>query len=120
LKIACGTDIIEINRIKDSIEEYGERFLKKIYTEAEINYCESHHNNKYQHYAGRFAAKEALFKAVSSILEVNNLDWNYFEIINDNSGKPKAEINNNRIKSIDISISHSKENAVAMAVVLYE
>lgn len=120
MKIACGTDIIEINRIKESIKQFGDKFLNKIYTEAEINYCESHHNNKYQHYAGRFAAKEALYKALSNILTEENLDWKSFEIIHDTNGKPRVEIDNPRIKSIDISISHSKENAIAMVVVLYE
>ena len=59
MKISCGTDIIEIERIKESIENLGENFLKKIYTENEIKYCESKKNMKYQHYAARFAAKEA-------------------------------------------------------------
>ena len=65
MKILTGTDIIEINRIKNSIEELGESFKNKIFTEKEIEYCESRRNAKYQHYAGRFAAKEAIFKAVS-------------------------------------------------------
>ena len=61
LKIACGTDIIEIERIKNSIERIGKKFLNTIFTDKEIEYCESHQNNKYQHYAARFAAKEAVY-----------------------------------------------------------
>ena len=68
MKIACGTDIIEIDRIKQSIEDMGERFLERVYTEKEIEYCESKKGQKYQHYAARFAAKEAAFKAISEQL----------------------------------------------------
>ncbi len=69
MKISCGTDIIEIERIKDSIEETNNKFLNRVYTEKEIEYCESKKIQKYQHYAARFAAKEAVFKAISIKLE---------------------------------------------------
>ena len=65
MKISCGTDIIEIKRIKESIERTGQKFLDTIYTKKEVDYCESKKNQKYQHYAARFAAKEAVFKALS-------------------------------------------------------
>ena len=65
MKIACGTDIIEIERIKENIENLGEKFLNKIYTKQEIQYCESKKVQKYQSYAARFAVKEAAFKAIS-------------------------------------------------------
>ena len=58
MKIACGTDIIEIERIKENIENLGEKFLNKIYTEQEIQYCESKKVQKYQSYAARFAVKK--------------------------------------------------------------
>ena len=69
MKITCGTDIIEIERVKESIENLGEKFLERVYTKKEIEYCESKKKQKYQHYAARFAAKEALFKAISWKLE---------------------------------------------------
>ena len=62
MNITCGTDIIEIERIKESIENIGEKFLKRVFTDKEIEYCESKKVQKYQHYAARFAAKEATFK----------------------------------------------------------
>ena len=65
MKISCGTDIIEIYRVKKSIERTGQKFLDTIYTKKEIEYCETKKMQKYQHYAARFAAKEAIFKAVS-------------------------------------------------------
>ena len=64
MKISCGTDIIEIKRIKESIEDLGIKFLERVYTEKEIEYCESKKNQKYQHNAARFAAKEDVFKAI--------------------------------------------------------
>lgn len=122
MKILCGTDIIEINRIKKSIERSGENFLKLVFTPKEIEYCEKRKAAKYYHYAGRFAAKEAIFKAVSSLLENKfDISWHNAEVINDENGNPKIEfldIKFDKIKNIDISISHCKEYAVATVVVI--
>ena len=122
MKVLCGTDIIEISRIKDSIEKSGEKFLNLIYTPKEIEYCESKKNAKFYHYAGRFAAKEAIFKAVSGLLKDKyDISWHNAEVINDKNGNPKIEfrkINFKNIESIDISISHCKEYAVANVVVI--
>ena len=124
MNILCGTDIIEIERIKKSIERNGENFLNLIYTEAEIAYCESKKNAKYSHYAGRFAAKEAIYKAVSTLLpERFGISWKDAQIINDENGNPKIEflkIEFEQIKSIDISISHCKEYAVATVTILID
>lgn len=118
MKIACGTDIIEINRVKKSIENVGEKFIETIFTKDEIDYCESKKSQKYQHYAARFAAKEAIFKALSKYLDQNICDWQNFEVLNDDNGKPSVNLKNNieSIESIDISISHCKDYAVAMVV----
>ncbi len=124
MKILCGTDIIEIERIKKSIERSGEKFLKLIYTPAEIEYCESKKASKYYHYAGRFAAKEAIYKAVSSLLKDKyEISWQNAEVINDKFGNPKINfinINFSQIKNIDISISHCKEYAVATVVLIID
>lgn len=124
MHISCGTDVIEIERIKDSIERLGDSFKDRIYTQREIEYCESKHRMKYQHYAARFAAKEAIFKAVSNLLEDKyQISWLNAEIINDDKGKPEIkflDINLNRIKDIDISISHCKQYAIATVIVMYE
>ena len=121
MKILCGTDIIEIERIKRSIERSGTTFLKLIYTENEIDYCESKKNAKYYHYAGRFAAKEAIYKAVSGLLENKfDISWQNAEVINDENGNPKVKflgVNIKGIDNIDISISHCKEYAVATVVI---
>lgn len=124
MKISCGVDIIEIERVKDSIENIGGKFLKKVFSDKEIEYCESKKGQKYQHYAGRFAAKEAAFKAISRELDDKySVCWKDFEVINDKQGRPQINlfnINMERIESIDISISHCKLYATANVVVLYK
>lgn len=124
MKITTGTDIIEIERVKEAIERSGNRFINEIYTEAEIKYCESKKNSKYEHYAARFAAKEAVFKAVSIFLkEKFEISWKNAEVINNESGKPKINfigISFPQIKSMDISISHCKQYATANVVIMYE
>lgn len=123
MKITCGVDIIEIERIRDSIEYIGEKFLKKVFTDREIEYCESKKGQKYQHYAGRFAAKEAALKAISSELDNKySVCWKDFEVINDKQGRPQiniTNINTEKIENIGISISHCKLYATANVVVLY-
>lgn len=119
MKVACGIDIIEISRIEKAIERQGNKFLSTIYTEGEIQYCESHKENKFQHYAARFAAKEAIYKALSEIIPKEKLEWTAFEITNDENGKPKVNMKFEIIKDIDISISHCKEYAIANVVIIY-
>jgi holo-[acyl-carrier protein] synthase len=121
MKVACGTDIIEIERIKQSIEKYEDKFKENIFTDNEVNYCESHNSQKYQHYAARFAAKEAIFKAISKKLE-SNYKWTDFEVINSDTGKPEVvlKVDIPEIENIDISLSHCKEYAVATTVVLFK
>ena len=123
MKVLVGTDIIEIKRVKESIQKYEKEFIKRIYTEKEIEYCESKHNAKYQHYAVRFAAKEAIFKAVSKLLEDKfEISWQNAEIINNKDGKPEVRFIDtkikDKIKSIDISLSHCKEYATANVIVI--
>lgn len=124
MKIKCGTDIIEIDRIQESIESLGEKFLNKVFTQNEIQYCESKKTQKYQHYAARFAAKEAVFKAISeSLTDKYSLGWCDYEILNDQTGKPNVKITGidlSNIENIDLSISHCKQYAVATVVVIYK
>lgn len=120
MKTFCGTDIIEIGRIKESIENIGEPFIQRIFTQNEIEYCESKNNMKYQHYAARFAAKEATLKAVSKALDDKySLGWKNIEIQNDLNGRPSLkfiDFNIEKLKDTDISISHCKNYAIAMVV----
>ena len=117
-----GTDIIEVSRIEKLIKEKGDKFLNRIYTKNEIDYCESKGLNKYQHYAGRFAAKEAVFKVLNGETDSgNSLIFKNIEILNKNDGAPYVNILDD-IKvdcfdtNVDISISHIKKYATATAV----
>ena len=128
MNINCGTDIIEVARIKESILRTS-GFREKVFTKREIEYAESKGELvKYEHYAGRFAAKEAIYKAISNI--DNELEFNQIEVINDHGNKNRPVVNiykesianmiNNGKIVIDISISHIKEYAVAVAHVKSE
>ena len=121
MQVKCGIDIIEIDRIKEAIETTKEEFINRVYTKNEIEYCESKNNMKYQHYAARFAAKEAAFKAISEKFDKYEITWKDIEITTNEKGRPKVEILNKEIpnlESIDISISHCKNYAVANVTVL--
>ena len=121
MQVKCGIDIIEIDRIKEAIETTKEEFINRVYTKNEIEYCESKNNMKYQHYAARFAAKEAAFKAISEKFDKYEITWKDIEITTNEKGRPKVEILNKKIpnlESIDISISHCKNYAVANVTVL--
>lgn len=123
-KISCGTDIIEIERIKKAIERTNGRFINEIFTINEIEYCDSKKNAKYQHYAARFAAKEAIFKAVSLFLKNKfEIGWQNIEVLNDANGRPHFQfigIEFKQIKSSDISISHCREYAISNVIIEYE
>ncbi|MEJ5263274.1 MAG: holo-ACP synthase [Ignavibacterium sp.] len=119
--IGIGIDIIEIERIKKSIDRFGDHFINKIFTENEIKYCSSKYN-KYQHYAARFAAKEAVYKALASSWQPI-ASWKSMEIINEQSGIPKL-ITFGKLreflsddKEIKISISHSDNYVTCVAIV---
>lgn len=124
--IKTGIDIIEVSRIKENIEKYGDAFLHRVFTEKEIEYCEARNIQKNQSYAGRFAAKEAVFKAVSWVLESKfDIEWKDIEVLNDEKGRPYVRLSGNignalkkfrngeLLESIDISISHINDIAVA-------
>lgn len=121
----CGTDIIEVSRIKDAILN-TKGFKEKIYTKTEIEVGDSKsEKTKYEYFAGRFAAKEAIYKAVSSFKN----DFNFWEveILNDKDLKNRPivvfkneellSMHHNGTLNIDVSISHISEYATATAIV---
>ena len=130
MEIKSGIDIIEVNRIEKSIQEQGENFINKIFTKIEIDYCKDTNKLMYQHYAARFAAKEATFKAISEMLDDKySISWKNIQIKNDETGKPHIQIVGidedvkkqlEDIKSIDVSLSHIKDYAVASVNVIVD
>src|SRR5512136_2186623 len=115
-----GVDIIEIARVRRSIETLGDRFLQKVFTPGEIAYC-SAKNDRHQHFAARFAAKEAVSKALSTGW-AGSFRWKDVEISNDVSGQPHVVAHGPLEEqlasaSIFVSISHSETHVVAMVVI---
>jgi len=112
--IGTGVDITEVRRLKQAVERWGGAFLNRVFTDEELDNAKKR-GSIYQHLAGRFAAKEAVFKALGD----PELTWKDVEILNDDLGKPSCVILNNRARSMDvhISISHVKTYAVASAII---
>ena len=115
-----GVDLVEISRIELSIKKYGEQFLQKVFTDLEIRYC-SGKAKPSGHFAARFAAKEAVAKALSTGW-AGGFRWKDVEVSNDTSGKPsvtlKGELEKTmRGSAIFLSLSHSETSVVAFAII---
>ncbi|MCX5703152.1 MAG: holo-ACP synthase [Candidatus Omnitrophica bacterium] len=112
--IGTGVDITEVRRLRQAVEKWGQDFLNRIFTKEELSNAKTR-GSLYQHLAGRFAAKEAVFKALGDA----KLNWKDVQILNDKEGKPYCAILNGRARNVDvhISISHVKNYAVANAVI---
>jgi holo-[acyl-carrier protein] synthase len=118
---SLGIDLIEIKRIKKAKERWGKRFLERIYTPRELAYC-SKKMYPEGSLAGRFAAKEAVMKALGTGLTLG-VSWKDIEIVNDNKGKPEVFLyrKTKKIlgnKKVLVSISHTKEDAIAQAILI--
>ncbi|MBU0528863.1 holo-ACP synthase [bacterium] len=113
-----GTDIVSILRLKKTINSsQGDKFINRIFTENEINYC----NNKvdsFIHFAGRFAAKEAITKALLSSEKIDFVNMKSIEIISGKNHKPEVNLllSNELRFRCKVSISHTDEYAIAFAV----
>ena len=111
--LGTGIDIVEIDRIQKAVERWGDVFLNHVLTPAEVEFGKKF-KFPYRHYAGRFAAKEAIFKAAG----IPHLSWKNVTILNDASGKPVCHFHDIVFKHrLLISISHSRDYAVASAIV---
>jgi len=117
-----GLDIIEINRIKNSLEKYSTRFENKIFTDTEIEYCQSQADPG-KHFAARFAVKEAVSKSLGTGI-TRDVGFKDIEVVNEASGKPIVKMGGRgkilfeklNLKSIHISISHDRHYAIAHAI----
>ena len=117
--LGIGNDIIEIGRIERTIERYGQKFLDRIFTQNEQQYCLMHAKSS-RNFSGRFAAKEAVVKAIGTGIR-EGISWLDIEITNDELGKPVVHLSdrlNQRLPDshILISISHSHNYATAVAI----
>ena len=116
-----GVDICEIERFKKLIEKYDDRFLDKIFTEKEKEYCSEKINKGAPSYSVRFDAKEALFKAIGTGLR-DGLTWKDIEVENDDLGKPFFNLfgKTKRIigdRKVIVSLSHSIDSSIAFVII---
>lgn len=125
MNITTGVDIIEVSRIEKMLKEFEDNFKNRVYTQNEINYCENSKVNMYQRYAVRFAAKEAVYKALN-VLNNDEVNWKSIEILKDENERPYIKLYDGlqeymeKIQKIDVSLSHINEMAIANAVVLWK
>jgi holo-[acyl-carrier protein] synthase len=110
-----GVDIVEINRVEKAVNDFGNRFLKRIFSEHEVNYCRRRKKLRIPELAVRFAAKEAFGKALGTGL--NGLVWTEIEIRNDKLGKPILYHKGRAKPKTNVSLSHDGKFAVAFIVI---
>ena len=116
--LVTGVDLIEIERVKNVFERYGDRFLKRIYTEGEIRYC----RGRAPQLASRFAAKEAVMKLLGT--GIRGVHWSHIEVVRGRGqpttivlhGTPLARAKRIGVEHVALSLSHSRDFAVATVV----
>jgi len=122
LIVGLGIDIAEVDRIKAAIERHGEPFLRRVYTQREREYCERF-KNKYERYAGRFAAKEATMKALGTGWS-RGVRWVDVEVVRQSGGRPTISLQGEAAKvasalgveRVALSITHTAAQAFAQVI----
>src|SRR5512133_2648072 len=120
--VGTGIDIAEVPRVAEAIERYGRRFLQRIFTEGEIQYCESK-ANRVERYAARFAAKEAGMKAIGTGWN-HGVRWRDIEVARKPGGRPSLELHGKPAEcaaklgatNIALSLTHAAEQAMAQVI----
>jgi len=122
--IAHGIDLVDFPRIEQMVERHGDRFVNRVFTEAEQAYARANRNS-IEKYAGRFAAKEAILKLVGTGWR-GKIKWTDIEVINDAAGRPEVTLSGEvkriaetlKITQVSLSITHTANFAIASAVAL--
>jgi len=120
--VGTGIDVVEIERIAQSIERYGERFLRRVFTEGEIAYCQ-HKRNCAESFAARFAAKEAGAKALGTGIE-HGIVWSEIEVRRTPGQRPTLHFSGRAreiaeklgVKQVSLSLTHDRKTAMAMVL----
>ena len=120
--VGLGVDIAEIDRIEAAMRRHGHSFVKRIFTPAEIAYCERHRNQA-ERFAGRFAAKEAAMKALGTGW-AHGVRWVDIEVVRERGGKPTLKLSGASleiagrlgVKNIALTITHSGNTALALVI----
>jgi holo-[acyl-carrier protein] synthase len=121
--VGTGVDIAEVHRIRESIERFGDRFLHRVYTEGEIQYCERKNVTRFESYAARFAAKEAGMKALGTGWN-QGVRWRDIEVVRPRGQRPTIQFHGQAAafaeklgaRNIALSITHTKEQALANVI----
>jgi len=120
--VGIGIDLVAVDRLKRVTEKFGDRFLTRVFTEQEIQYCHSRFRS-FQHYAVRFAAKEAFLKAIGTGL-AKGISWQEMEIVNNSEGKPclvahgkcKEILQELTVDQTLVSLSHTADHGIAIVI----
>jgi holo-[acyl-carrier protein] synthase len=120
--LGCGIDIVEVERVAATIDRFGARFLRRVFTEAEVQYCDSK-VNRAERYAARFAAKEAALKAIGTGLR-GGISWREVEVGREPGGRPTLMFSGRAaefaaklgVRRTSLSLSHTREHAVAQVI----
>ena len=120
--LSIGIDVVEVDRIERAVVRLGDRFLRRIYTQSELDYCDAR-GPRAVHLAGRFAAKEAAMKALGTGWG-SGVSWREFEILPSGGGAPRLELSGAALERFaqlgattsHLSISHTRGLAVAQAI----
>lgn len=117
--MACGVDVVELKRLRQSLRRGGRAFMRRVFTEREEAYARARKRTTLLHLAGRFAAKEAVIKALSQLDPRRVPTMNQIEICNDRLGRPSVHLHDGRRRRlrIHVSLSHVDTVAVASAIV---
>jgi holo-[acyl-carrier protein] synthase len=121
--VGIGSDIAEVDRVREAIARHGERFLRRVYTEREIQYCRSHRNSD-ERFAARFAAKEAAMKALGTGWR-RGITWRDIEVCNAPSGKPGLILTGKALEifrnlagaRVLLSLTHTESYALAHVLI---
>lgn len=121
--IGHGIDLADTARIAALIERHGERFLARVFSESERGYCEANPKRRMEHYAARFAAKEATLKAIGTGW-TNGIAWTDVEVVRLPSGRPELRVHGKvatiagrlGVRAWTISISHTETTAMASVI----
>ena len=119
--IGCGVDVVELSRFKQAMRRGGEAFVRRVFTPREQLYARRRRRTTLLHLAGRFAAKEAVIKAVSQVDPTRTLAMKDIEVCNDRLGRPSILLHDGprRGLAIHISLSHVNSVAVASAIAIH-
>jgi holo-[acyl-carrier protein] synthase len=120
--VGTGVDIVEVPRVAATLQRFGERFLKRVFTEAEIRYCDSK-MNRAERYAARFAAKEAGLKAIGTGLR-GGISWRELEVSREPGGRPTLAFHGTAAqyaarlgaRRTSLSLSHTEQHAIAQVI----